>query len=269
MHDVKDRVAFITGGDGAGIAIAAALGEAGARIVLADANEERLAHGRRHLRERGIEVLALPVSPADRTAMRAAAETVRARLGKVHILIANARQECPGRLCETDERDWDMGLAANLGGVINLVQEFLPILCRQGEGGAILARVPLAGLVPNLAPGPLAVQAGAVVAIMEALSAELRGTGVTASLLIDPAGAPSPQAPGEDFGARVLRGIAARDLYIFAEDVPASIFNDYFETLLAATPADAPAGTPPGGVDPEAMFPVYAAVLRAKAIAAG
>lgn len=264
MHDVNDRVAFITGADNAGIAIAAALGEAGARIVLADASEERLAYARGHLRERGIGVLALPVSPADRTGMRAAAETVLARLGEVHILVANAAQASPGRLCDADETEWDLGLAANLGGVINLVQEFLPILSRQGEGGAIVARVPLAALVTDMAPGPLAVQASAVVAVMEALSAELRGTGISSSLIVDPA-----DLPGEDFGARVLRGIAAGDLYIFAESVPSGIFHGYFDTLLAAMPADAPAGTPPGGVDPEAMFPVYAAVLRAKAGEAG
>lgn len=263
MREMREKVVLISGGgDEVGTSIAAVLGKAGARVVLADASEEQLARAQLHLREQGIEVLTLSADPADRLAMRAVAEALLTQFGKIHILIANAQQEMPDRMCDTDENDWEQGLAVNLGTVVNLIQEFLPMLCRHDEGGAIMARVPLASLAMKLAPGPLAVQGSAVVAIMEALSAELRGTGVTSSLLVGPIDAPATTAPDQDLGERVLRGIAAGDLYIFSQNVPAAIFHDYFDTLIAAIPTDAPAGAPPGSIDPDGMFPVYATVLR-------
>lgn len=264
-RDVNGKVAIITGGGTeTSIRIAAALGDAGARIVLVDENGERLARAQEHLFARGIEVMTIPADPAGRTAMRKAAKAVLDRFGKVHIVIANANQEIAGSLCDAGEREWDRALAVNLGGVIALVQEFLPILRQQGEGGHLIARVPLSAIVTGVSPGVEAVQASAVVAIMEALSAELRGTGITSSLIIDPGDAAEQAADSTDVGQRVLAGIAGRDLYIFAADVPAGTFNGYFDPLIAAMPADASGGAPQDGADPSAMFPVYAAVLQAK-----
>lgn len=266
MQDVKDKVAFITGGaNETGILIASALGAAGARIALADDDENGLAAAQSLLREHGIDPLVLPVDIADRKAMHNAAQAVIERFGKVHILIANAERESIGRLSDMDEQQWDRTLAVNLGGVINMIQEFLPLLRRQNEAGHILARVPLSSIVTRVSPGAHAVQSSSVVGIMEAFSAELRDLGIVSSLVIEPAASPRQPGKANEIGARVLRGIIDGDLYVFNGDVPAAVIGDYFAPLLAAMPPEVPAGAPQGGRNPEEMFPVYAAVLRAKA----
>lgn len=264
MQNVRDKVVFITGGaNEAGILIASALGAAGAKIALADDAADRLAAARSLLREQGIETLVVQADVSNRAEMRQAADAVIARFGKVHILIANAERKSMARLRDADEQDWDRTRAVNLGSVINMIQEFLPIVRRQNEGGYILARVPISAIVTSVSPDVQAVQSSSVVAIMEALSAELRGEGIGSSLIIGPA-SQEPSDWSSEIGSRVLHGIVAGDLYIFAGDVPADTIRNYFEPLLAAMPSEAPSGGPQGR-DPEAMFPVYAAVLRAKA----
>lgn len=267
MQNVRDKVAFITGGaNEAGIQIASALGAAGVTIALADDDEDRLAAARSLLLERRIDAWVLRTDVSDRADMRKAAEAVVAHFGKVHILIANAERSSTACLHDTDDQEWDRTVAVNLGGVVNMIQEFLPTLRRQNEGGHILARVPLAGVVTGVSPGARAVQSSSVVAIMEAFSAELRDQGIGSSLIIDPVASHEDSGNGSEIGSRVLNGILADDLYIFADDVPADTIRHYFEPLLAAMPSEAPSGAPQGGRDPEAMFPVYAAVLRAKEV---
>jgi len=145
MQNVDGRVAFITGGaSGIGLGIARAFAAAGVRLMLADMRDDRLAEAAASLTSAGTEVATIKVDVADRVAMAAAAARTVERFGKVHIVVANAGVGVIGRVRDASYDDWDWSNAVNLGGVVNTVQEFLPLLRRQGEGGHLVATASMA-----------------------------------------------------------------------------------------------------------------------------
>jgi NAD(P)-dependent dehydrogenase (short-subunit alcohol dehydrogenase family) len=298
MQNVDGRVAFITGGaSGIGLGIARAFAAAGVRLMLADMRDDRLAEAAASLTSAGTEVATIKVDVADRVAMAAAAARTVERFGKVHIVVANAGVGVIGRVRDASYDDWDWSNAVNLGGVINTVQEFLPLLRRQGEGGHLVATASMGGLTPVPHGGVYSVQKAAVVAIMEALYTELAAEGIHASVIcpgmtrtniaetlaLRPTHfsdhgirlAPPPQAvaasgPGPmalamdptELGERVLKGILANDLYILTHNEFAEQIREQFEPILAAMPKEEPAMGPAaaGGV----KFSAYERVLKAR-----
>lgn len=270
----RGQVAFIAGAASeSSLAIARALGDAGAKIALADEAAHKLEEVGARLRDQGIEVLTLVGAPSDRADMRRAAEAVVSHFGKVHLLIANAEFRSVAPLADTSKADWDKAYAVNVGVFVNLLQEFLPILLRQQEGGHILARTPISGIVGGGSDGARTVHARAVAAVIESLFGELRAQSVGSSLLItsdemDGDGSGDSKERAKELGARVARGIAQNEVFIFADPVAPETIRNYFAPLLAAMPQAAVAGGAAPGGDSEEMFPTYAAVLRAKGVTA-
>lgn len=128
MDDLKGRVALITGSSrGIGRAIALALAEAGADIVLnylsrsveAQAVESEIAE----LERRCVTI------QADVSVANDVARLVRGaenRLGSVDILVNNAGISRPQLIEEITERDWDEVITANLKSCFLVTQAVLP-----------------------------------------------------------------------------------------------------------------------------------------------
>jgi NAD(P)-dependent dehydrogenase (short-subunit alcohol dehydrogenase family) len=149
MRVIADKVAFVTGGgSGIGLGLARRLLAHGAKVVVADLRTDHLAQAGDVLGcpER-VHLLQLDVS--DREAMAAAAQTTLQRFGKVHILVNNAGVGTCPPVEELTYSDWDWVLAVNLGGTINGIMSFLPVMLEQGEGGHILSTASMAALLPT------------------------------------------------------------------------------------------------------------------------
>ena len=187
MQDVQGKVAFITGGaSGIGLGIAGAFVDAGMRVVLADLRQdhidEALAAFGRLGQSKSVHAMLLDVT--DRAAMTAAgAETVRV-FGGVHVLVNNAGVGIQGPFKGITYADWDFGLAVNLGGVINGLQTFLPLIRAHSQGGHIVNTASLAALVPMPAQFVIYQAAkAAVVTISECIRAELAQENIGVSVL--------------------------------------------------------------------------------------
>lgn len=302
MRTIQGKVAFITGGaSGIGLGIARALGGAGAKLMLADLREDRLAEASAALRAAGIEVATIKLDVSDRQAMSAAADQTLQRFGKVHLVVANAGVGIVGRVRDASYDDWDWSNGVNLGGVINTIQEFLPLVRRHREGGHLLATASMAGITPVAHGGIYSVQKAAVVAIMEALYTELEPEGINVSVICPgmtrtniqetlrlrpehfkehgvrfaptpaspPSNAAGPMALAMDpdeLGRRVLQGVLADDLYILTHNEFAGAIREQFAPILAAMPSEA-TPSPAGGSGPPqggVTFSVYAKALAAR-----
>src|SRR5580700_271336 len=187
MKEVKDKVAFVTGGaSGIGLGIAGAFANAGMKVVLADLRQDHIEEATEKFKQAGHakRVHAIRLDVTDRDAMAAAAHEAERVFGKVHLLVNNAGVGIQGPFPGITYADWDFGLAVNLGGVVNGLQTFLPRIRAHAEGGHIVNTASLAALTPMPAQFVIYVAAkAAVVAISETIRGDLARENIGVSVL--------------------------------------------------------------------------------------
>jgi NAD(P)-dependent dehydrogenase (short-subunit alcohol dehydrogenase family) len=187
MRNLKDKVAFITGGaSGIGLGIAAAFVAEGMKVVVADLREDHLNSALADFQARGLaaQVHGIRLDITDRAAFAQAADEAERVFGRVHVLCNNAGVGIEGPFGETGYSDWDFGLGVNLGGVINGLTTFLPRIRAHGEGGHVVNTASLAAF--TVMPPHLAIYVtakAAVVALSEAIRAELGSQGIGVTVL--------------------------------------------------------------------------------------
>jgi 3-oxoacyl-[acyl-carrier protein] reductase len=141
------KVALITGAaSGQGRAAALLFGAQGARVVVADINDEGSAETIGMLEEQGSEGLAVHAdvsTVADVDAMVAAAVE---RYGRLDVLYNNAAVQMSGRLVDCTEDDWDLTIATNLSAIFWACRAALPHLL-DGDGGSIINTASTLGLI--------------------------------------------------------------------------------------------------------------------------
>lgn len=181
------HVAFITGGaQGIGLAMARSFARAGARVAVADADQEALDAARTALEGSSAadRVAFFQLDVRDREAFESAAEEAEARLGDVSVLCNNAGVRLPDSLPQLSYGLWDTVLGINLGGVYNGIQTFLPRMLRRGTAGHIVNTASAAGLATHphsrvVGSSGLTYRASksAVIALSEALQFDLNAAG--------------------------------------------------------------------------------------------
>jgi NAD(P)-dependent dehydrogenase (short-subunit alcohol dehydrogenase family) len=146
-------------------------------------------------------ILTIPVDLADGPALRSAAQTVQEEMGGAHILIHLVGGWSGGRnLVEIDPQDLDTMLRQHAVSTLNLFQSFVPQLQKSGWGRAIAISSPVASR-PVARRAAYAAGKAAQEALFLSLAEELKGTGVTANLIvvsnIDVTGAGNGTTPDE------------------------------------------------------------------------
>jgi serine 3-dehydrogenase (NADP+) len=176
----KDKVVIITGASsGIGAAAARAFADAGARVVLAARDEQRLAAVARELRG---PALVVPTDVANRAAVDALVERAVGEFGGVDIVVNNAGVGLAAPVAELSVADFERALAVDLLGPLALTQAALPYMRQQGRGQLIYVSS-VVGLraLPYL--GGYAAAKAALDRLTEALRVELRGSGVAVTLV--------------------------------------------------------------------------------------
>src|SRR5437870_2274007 len=138
---LKGRVAAVTGGSkGIGKAIARALAAEGVDLLLLARGQEQLDKAADEIRkESGVRVttVAADISKAD--SVKAAAESAKAHLGTVHVIVNNAG----GPIRRMDRQitwpdvDWVDDINLKTMGMLRVIQAFLPLMPRDGSGRII------------------------------------------------------------------------------------------------------------------------------------
>jgi NAD(P)-dependent dehydrogenase (short-subunit alcohol dehydrogenase family) len=238
----RDRVAVITGGAaGIGFAMARAFAGRGARLVLADIDEQALAQAEKELAAEGARVLGVPTDVRERPQLEALRERALSHFGGAHIVCNNAGIALLGPLAQATPQEWETSFAINFWGVVHGVEAFAPHLVEQRDGH-VVNTASMAGLTGMLGLGIYCATKFAVVGYTESLHRELEPQGVGVSALCpmivrtgisansrrmlgapqaeesDADGGPAPGygsviAP-EDVARRVVRAIERRQLYI-------------------------------------------------------
>lgn len=176
MNDVAGKVAFITGGSsGIGLGQAHVFHEAGMKVVIGYIRDDQVGPALDSFKTGKDRVHAIRVNVIDRAAMKAAADEIEAKFGRVHLLSNNAGIGPLTPLLATEPKDFDQTVAVNLTGVYNGIHEFVPRIRKHGEGGHVVTTSSMSGILPTEGGGAGAYTATkfAVVGLMEILRAEL------------------------------------------------------------------------------------------------
>jgi len=173
-YDFSGSVVLVSGGaSGIGAATARACAERGARVIVADVDEDGLAAIGR---VPGIETHRLDV--ADGGAVAA----LVAGLDRIDAAVLCAAIQRRTPVDEITDEAWRRHMAVNLDGVFHFVRAVAPLMRRQ-RSGAILAFT--SGLVNMGWPGASAYAAskGALIGLIKCVAQELRPYGVRANVL--------------------------------------------------------------------------------------
>jgi 3-oxoacyl-[acyl-carrier protein] reductase len=138
MFSLKERVALVTGASqGIGRATALALAVAGARVVVAARNAEKLAAVVQEIAAAGGEALAVQMDVADAEQVKAGFRQAHERFSRIDILVNNAAITRDGLAVRMKLDDWESVLRTNLTGAHLATQQALALMMRQRHGRII------------------------------------------------------------------------------------------------------------------------------------
>jgi NAD(P)-dependent dehydrogenase (short-subunit alcohol dehydrogenase family) len=266
MKDLKDKVAFITGGAGGlGLAMAKAFGREGMKVMIADIDEAAIERSVAELHKMQIRAEGVVCDVSDRGRVREAALAALAAFGKVHLVANNAGISVGGLLGETSDSDWEWIIDVNLKSVVYGVETFAPLIESHGEGGHFVNTASIAGLIAPPGMEAYCATKYAVVAMSEGWAQQLQPKGIGMSILCPgfvqtrineservrpqrygkgPARASEIRAlasqlvqsgiPADPVGARVVEAVKADELYIFTHIEMRTLTERRFEAIRKA-----------------------------------
>jgi NAD(P)-dependent dehydrogenase (short-subunit alcohol dehydrogenase family) len=278
MEQLKDKVAFVTGGaSGIGLGIAKAMVAAGMKVVIADVRDDHLAEAKAWFlsQKQSRRVRTVKLDVTNRRAYARAADKAEKAFGKIHVLVNNAGLGLLGAIKTTKFDDWDWGLDVMINGVVNGILTIVPRIRAHGEGGHIVNTSSMAAVVPIPNCAIYITAKSAMVGLSECLAGELAPDKIGVSAFcpgpvqsnIRELGKLRPekykkdtgleefekqlaQRPTSDLwmdavecGNRVVRGIQRNDLYIFTHAEFKAGAKERMDKMLASFP-DEPVNQP-------------------------
>lgn len=177
------EVAIVTGGSaGIGEAISARLADDGFAVAIIGRDGSRAQRAAAAIRRSHGPVIGVGADVADRVAVAAAVEQVKARLGPPGVLINNAGRSFHGPFLELDVESWQRILAINVTGSFNCAQAVLPDMLAAGWGRIVnIVSSSVHSGVPRLASYVAA--KAAVVGLTKSLALEFASQGVTVNAI--------------------------------------------------------------------------------------
>jgi len=135
---LKDKVAIITGsGSGLGRAGALKFAEEGAKVVIADYDQEVGQKVADKINEKGQDAIFIKVDVSDYNQVEEMVDKTVQKYDTIDILINNAGVTADSFLTKMDHKQWDKVIDINLKGVFNCTKAVAPLMMEKGEGKII------------------------------------------------------------------------------------------------------------------------------------
>lgn len=176
LFDLSGRTALVTGGSrGLGLQMAHALGEAGARVMLAARKADELEEAVADLQAAGIDARWAAADCAREDDLRRLANTTLERMGPVDILVNNAGAAWGAPAEDHPVEAWDKVMNLNVRGYFLLSQHLAKRCMIERRSGRIINVASIAGLggnPPQMQTIAYNTSKGAVINFTRALAAE-------------------------------------------------------------------------------------------------
>jgi len=182
VKTLRDKVVVVTGaGDGIGRALALAAAAQGARLALCDVDEAGLKGTGSQAAD--ADVLTARVDVAEQVEVERFADAVRARFGRVDMLVNNAGVSLSETIAQMKRADFEWLMRINFWGVVNGCSAFLPDLVTRPDAHIVNVSS-VFGLVGVPTQSAYNASKFAVRGYTEALGEELRGTTVHVTCVV-------------------------------------------------------------------------------------
>jgi len=185
ITDVKDKVAYITGGaSGIGLGIVRVFHEAGMKVVIGHLDELHLGDALKHFPAEDPRVHVIKHDVMDRDGWERTADEIEKKFGGLHILVNNAGVGLQAPVSTGTYKDWEWGLGVNLWGPVYGIHTYVPRMLASKQGAQIVTTTSTSGILPGSGAGIYTVSKIAAVGLMEELRLELRNTNIGTSAFI-------------------------------------------------------------------------------------
>ena len=179
LFSLDERVALVTGASrGLGFAMAEALAEAGATVVINGRDAGTAAAAARKFRERGLNADSAAFDVTDRRAAAAAVDVIVRRFGRLDILVCNAGHTHRAPLAEWTAEDWNAMLAIHVSASFFLAQK-AAVAMRRHRHGRIIFTTSITALKGRATIHGYAAAKSALAGLARSLAAELGEDGIT------------------------------------------------------------------------------------------
>lgn len=169
-----EQVAIVTGGSrGLGLAIARALGQAGAKPAIMARASAELDTAVAALRAAGFDAMAAPADVTREAEVAAATRSVLDRHGRIDVLVLNAGTWQGAPIHETSEAQWDGLLNLNLKGAFLALRHALPAMIA-ARRGTVVGINSIGGLVGQPGSAAYAASKWGLRGLLESAALELK-----------------------------------------------------------------------------------------------
>jgi 3-oxoacyl-[acyl-carrier protein] reductase len=179
MFSLKEKVAVVTGASqGIGRETALALAQAGAKVVAAARNEEKLAALVSEIAAAGGEAFALKMDVADAEQVKAGFKQVIEKFGRLDIVVNNAAVTRDGLAMRMKKDDWDAVLQTNLTGAHFCIQQALPTMMK-ARAGRIINISSVVAQSGNAGQANYVAAKAGLIGLTKAIAIEIASRGIT------------------------------------------------------------------------------------------
>ena len=175
---LEGKITIITGGAaGIGLATARKFAQEGAVVVVCDRKAEAVQAAVQELAGQGHKALGYTVDVTDRASIDAMVADVKAKAGRIDVLVNNAGITQDARLTRMTEEQFDAVINVNLKGVFHCTQAVADTMVEQ-ESGVILTASSVVGLYGNFGQTNYAATKFGVIGFTKTWARELGPKGV-------------------------------------------------------------------------------------------
>ncbi|MDZ7881131.1 MAG: SDR family oxidoreductase [Saprospiraceae bacterium] len=172
LFNLSNKIALITGStSGMGKAIAEALGENGAKIIISSPDTEGGNETLKAFKNKGIEAVFISCDVSKKSEIKQLYEKSIAFYGKIDILVSCVGIAMPNPFLEISAADFEKTMALNLQSAIYLTKLVIPQM-RERKDGAIIYLASIAGVRGNKSIGLYGISKAGLIQLARNLAVE-------------------------------------------------------------------------------------------------
>ncbi len=178
MDEFKNKTVIVTGGgQGIGRAVSRVFAAEGAKVVIADIDEEAGLENEKFIKSSGLEASFIKTDVSDTASVRSMVTETLGKYNTVHILVNNAAVSGFGNIFEISTDQWDKAISVNLSGMYYCAKFCAPFM-RDQKYGNIINIASTRAFMSEPDTEPYSASKGGIFALTHALAISLGQYGI-------------------------------------------------------------------------------------------